>query len=91
MITLSFTPSTADPSLYYLVEHDQTVFALIYVDDIYLSNNHTTKIEDIHFALSRRFDMTDLGLLSHSLGLEFTFSSIGISIIQRGYICQLLG
>ena len=75
MLSLGFTPSIADLSFYYLVEHDQTIFALVYVDDIYLFGNNTTKIKDVRFALSRHFDMTGLGLLSHSFGLEFSFPS----------------
>ena len=90
MITLGFTPSTAIPGLYYLVEHDQIVFALVYVDDIYLSGSHTIKIEDVCSAFSQLFDITDLRLLSHLLGLKFTFSSTGVSITQQGYILQLL-
>lgn len=47
-------------------------------------------IASIRSAIHSQFDMSDLGLLSYSLGLEFVFTSSGVLVTQRQYVRELL-
>jgi hypothetical protein len=62
----------------------------LYVDDVYLTGDHHENISLLRAAIQTQFSITDLGLLSYSLGLEFHFSSIGILVTQRRYISDML-
>jgi hypothetical protein len=59
----------------------------IYVDDM---GNHSTKLAELRSYLKSRYKMTDLGTLSHSLGLEYLFHPKGILVTQRSYLAQML-
>ena len=63
---------------------------LLYVDDVYLVGNHSDQIEWLRQELLSRFEMTDLGLLSYFLGVEFIQRPIGLILTQRGYLQQIL-
>jgi hypothetical protein len=57
---------------------------MLYVDDVYLIGNPIKKIQWIKLENKRRFEMTDLELLNHFLGLEYGFQLDGIIMIQWG-------
>lgn len=62
---------------------------IVYIDDIVHIRNHgevTERVKD----LSKEFEMKDLGNLKYFLGMEFTRSSLGISISQKKYLIDLL-
>jgi len=54
------------------------LWSFICVDDIYLIGNHDTKIQWI------KIEIKNLGLITHSLGLEFFFQLSGTIVTQRG-------
>lgn len=63
---------------------------MLYVDDVYLTGDDHPHIELIRTAIKQQFEMTDLGLLTYSLGLEFLFRPKGILTIQRQYTKDML-
>lgn len=62
---------------------------LLYVNNVYLAGNNNAHIASIREEIQRAFKMSDLGLLSHSLGLEFLFQPKGILVTQRQYIREM--
>jgi hypothetical protein len=60
------------------------LWSFIYVDGIYFIGNHDTKIQWIKIEIKKKFEMVDLGLLTHSLWLEYFFQLSGIIVTQRG-------
>ena len=60
------------------------------MDDVYLTGNNDTHTAYIHAEIQGAFEMSDLGLLSYSLGLEFLFQPEGIMVTQRLYIQEML-
>jgi hypothetical protein len=54
--------SAADPNLYYFKDsNNQWVFLMLYVDDLLITGNATSKINWLIDQLLGRFEMTDLG------------------------------
>jgi hypothetical protein len=72
--------SGPDSNLYYFVDQGQIVILLLYVKDMYLTGNHVSKLTWLRQRLTQTYDMTDMGTLCHSLGLEFLYSPSDITI-----------
>lgn len=90
LISQHLIKSGADPNLYYFEDGGKLTILLLYVDDVYITGSHDSHIASIRAYIQTRFDMSDLGLLTYSLGLEFLFSTSGILITQRQYLREML-
>lgn len=78
MLSQGLTKSQADYNLYFHEENGKLTLLLLYVDDVYLTGNNTAHIASIRAEIQKEFDMSDLGILSYSLGIEFIFQPDGI-------------
>jgi transposase InsO family protein len=87
---LGLTKSTADPNLYYYHGESRVALLLLYVDDVYIFGDHPSKLTEMAQELMGAYDMTDMGTLGHSLGLEFHFTSSGVVVTQRGFAASIL-
>jgi hypothetical protein len=67
--SLGFQASLADPSLFVQHSSHGTVILLLYVDDILLTDSHSSLLTSVIDALTQEFDMKDLGPLTYFLGL----------------------
>ncbi len=67
---LSFKRSNSDHAVF--IKND--IFLVMYVDDLLLFGPNLNNLRDIQDQLKQRFKMTDLGQLSHYLGMEITIS-----------------
>ncbi|XP_073268730.1 uncharacterized protein [Populus alba] len=66
------------------------LFACLYVDDLIFTGNNPTMFEDFKRSMVQEFEMTDIGLMSHFLGLEVTQKEEGIFVSQSGYAKDIL-
>ena len=66
------------------------VVLIVHVDDIILTGDDSLELERLKKALTREFEIKDLGPLRYFLGMEFARSKKGIFISQRKYILDLL-
>lgn len=66
------------------------VFALIYVDDVFLFGNDSARIQQVNDYLNARFSIKDLGSLKYLLGIEVTRSPEGFVFSQRKYTLDIL-
>ena len=66
---MGFTKSKADPKLYLKVVEDEPLILLLYVDDLFLTENEK-QIMESKKKLEEEFEMKDLGLMNYFLGLE---------------------
>ena len=76
--------------MYVRKENKKTTIILLYVDDLLITGDDDTFIKEIQAALTRNFEMTDLGIAKLYLGIEFAYFPSGIYLHQRAYIRKLL-
>ena len=57
-----------------------TILLLLYVDDMIITGDDLSGIQELKDFLSQQFEMKDLGHLSYFLGLEITHSTDGFYI-----------
>ncbi|XP_028949353.1 uncharacterized mitochondrial protein AtMg00810-like [Malus domestica] len=79
-----------DPLLFVYHIHHGTVVLLLYVDDIILTGSSSQLIDAVIIALTKEFDMKDLGHLHYFLGLQITYQPDGLFVSQTKYIKDML-
>ena len=67
-----------------------TILLLLYVDDMIITGDDLSGIQELKDFLNQQFEMKDLGHLSYLLGLEITHSIDGLYISQAKYASELL-
>nr|GEY78329.1 ribonuclease H-like domain-containing protein [Tanacetum cinerariifolium] len=69
---------------------DDTMFWLLYVDDIVLTASSDRLLQQIIASLHRKFFITDLGALNYFLGISVTRDTSGMFLSQRKYAMEIL-
>ena len=77
---LGYTASPYDSALFLRRIDKGTILLLLYVDDMIISSDDLSGIQELKDFLSQQFKMKDLGHLSYFLGLEITHSTDGLYI-----------
>ncbi|WVZ78827.1 hypothetical protein U9M48_026477 [Paspalum notatum var. saurae] len=90
LLSLGFTEAKTDASLFIFHRGTETVYLLLYVDDIVLTASSDALLRRTIDALQREFSMKDLGPLHHFLGLSVTRQHGSIHLSQRHYILEIL-
>jgi hypothetical protein len=80
----------SDTSLFIYKHGHDTIYLLLYVDDIVLTTSSDSLLQWVITALQQEFSMTDLGPLHHFLGLTVTRHPDGFHLSQRQYILEVL-
>ncbi|GKV48371.1 hypothetical protein SLEP1_g55195 [Rubroshorea leprosula] len=78
-VYMKLPPGLTPPS------NKEMVLLLIYVDDMIITRDDVSGIDELKQFLSHRFEMKDLGSLSYFLGLEVTSSDAGYLLSQMKY------
>jgi hypothetical protein len=68
-MSLRFTKSKVDTNLYFKIENDGPVILLLYVDDLFLTDEEKL-ITNCKKKLVVQFEMNDLSPMHYFLGLE---------------------
>ena len=89
---LGFDRSESDYCLYFLQRGDRVVFLVIYVDDMLMSGNSETLLDEIVESLKQEFKMKDLGTVQRFMGLNVNYdqSERKMTIDQTHYSYQIL-
>ncbi|WJZ96954.1 hypothetical protein VitviT2T_015594 [Vitis vinifera] len=87
---LGYTASPYDSALFLRRTDNGTILVLLYVDDMIITGDDLSGIQELKDFLSQQFEMKDLGHLSYFLGLEITHSTDGLYITQAKYASDLL-
>ena len=62
----------------------------LYVDDLLVTGSSEGEIEEFKKKIMQEFEMSDLGLLSYFLGIEFKDSNHGVIMHQAKYARNIL-
>ena len=79
-----------DSALFLRRTNKGTILLLLYVDDIIITGDELSGIQELKDFLSQQFEMKDLRHLNYFLGLEITHSTDGLYITQAKYASKLL-
>lgn len=93
MLKNNFKVSKRDSCLYVQhTENREKVYLFLYVDDILLICKSEQKISEIKSALSKNFDIVDLGSVKKFLGIEIErdFNNKKLVLHQKSYIQNVL-
>lgn len=59
----------------------------LYVDDLHVIRSNHAEIDEFQRVMMSEFEMTDLGLLSYFLGMEYVNTSKGMFLHQKKICC----
>ena len=82
--------SKSDASLFISHNNHTTLFLLVYVDDIIVTGNSPSAVQQCISNLTTRFSLKDLGTLSYFLGVQAAHIPHGLFLSQTKYINELL-
>ncbi|KAM1794490.1 hypothetical protein ACFX11_034959 [Malus domestica] len=86
-----FNKSPSEATLYTKTsENSEMLIVSIYVDDVVFTGNCEEMIEEFKRDMMRQYEMSDLGLLHHFLGIGVIQETTGIFIHQQKYAQSLL-
>ncbi|PKU62356.1 Retrovirus-related Pol polyprotein from transposon TNT 1-94 [Dendrobium catenatum] len=88
--TLGFNFSDSDPSLLIYNRNGIQMFFLVYVDDILLTGNSNSDIQNLLRNLQNKFTMRDLGSISQFLGIHAVPTSYGLHLTQSQFAQSIL-
>ena len=87
---LGYMVSYYDSALFLHRTDKATILLLLYVDDMIITCDDLSGIQELKDFFSQQFEMKDLGHLSHFLGLEITHFTHRLYITQAKYAFELL-
>ena len=86
-----FKKCTVDHGIYVKTIKDGGVLLIcLYVDDLLITRSNPAEIENLKDSLKSEFEMSDLGLLSYFLDIEFAETKDGIVLHQKKYVKEVL-
>ncbi|GJU29456.1 retrovirus-related pol polyprotein from transposon TNT 1-94 [Tanacetum coccineum] len=88
--SLNFRQSKVDHSLFIYEAGSIMVVVLIYVDDVIITGNNLTKIQETKKQLDDEFSIKDLGLLKYLLRIEVAKTKDGLVLSQQKYTLDIL-
>jgi hypothetical protein len=89
LMSLGFTKSKVDPNLYFKIENDGQVILLLYVDDLFLTDEEKL-ITNCKKKLVAEFEIKDLGPMHYFFGLEVWQSPEEIFLYQEKNVVEIL-
>ena len=90
LLVLGFVEAKSDTSLFIYCRGTDTVYLLLYVDDIVLTASSPGLLRSTITALQSEFAMKDLGPLHHFLGIAVHRRSDGLFLSQHQYLLDVL-
>lgn len=90
LLEFGFVYSKSDPSLFTYINKNIVLILLLYVDDILLTGNSQTCLDELLVALHGRFAMKDMGKPKYFLGIQIEETVTGLFLHQEAYAADIL-
>jgi hypothetical protein len=90
LASIGFVKAKSDTSLFIYWRGDDTVYLLLYIDDIVLTTSTADLLHHMIVVLQREFTMKDLGPLHHFLGITAKRRPQGLFLHQHQYAIDIL-
>ena len=87
---MGYTANPYDFALFLRRTDKGIILLLLYVDDMIITGDDLSGIQELKDFLLQQFEMKDLGHLTYFLGFEITHSTNGLYITQAKYASDLL-
>ena len=85
-----FKKGVAGSNLYIKMDEDKLLVTLVYVDDLIFASNNDEMSHEFSQNMSKEFEMSMIGELSHFLGLQVSQTTTGMFISQAKYLKDML-
>ena len=85
LLSLNYCRCKSDLNVYLKLIYGSLIIIVLYVDDLLITESSKKEIASLKDAMNHAFSMTDLGLLSHFLGLKFLNQ-----ILESRYISPIM-
>ena len=86
---MGFEKSEADPTLYYLVDGEDPIILVLYVDDLFITGVERL-IGRCKVDLGTEFEMKDIGMMHYFLGMEVWQEDWSVFLGQGKYADDIL-
>lgn len=90
LLSSGFNKSHNEATLYTKKANHELLIISLYVDDVLLTGSNVELMENFKVEMKNHFEMSDLGLMTHFLGIEVLQSRQGIFTCQENYIKKVL-
>jgi predicted aspartyl protease len=90
LLSLGFVKSLSESTLYIKQCEVDILVISLYVDDLFVTGNNATLIDEFKMEMTKVFEMTDLGLMTFFLGMEIKQSQDEVFICQKKYAREIL-
>ena len=90
LLEFRFKCTTQDPSLFVYLNGQDTMYLLLYVDDMLLAGSNDKLVQQLLEGLNKEFRMNDMGSLQYFLGIQAHFHDEGVFLCQEKYAMDLL-
>ena len=85
-----FKKGVAGSNLYIKMNEDKLLVTLVYVDDLIFASNNDDMSHELSQNMSKEFEISIIGELSHFLGLQVSQTTTGMFISQAKYLKDML-
>ena len=85
-----FEKSKSEPTLYVKQQGNDVLIVTLYVDDLIFTGSNEKMIEEFKDDMAQKYEMSDMGLLRHFLGMEIYQEEETIFICQKIYAEKIL-
>ena len=85
-----FKKGVAGSNLYIKTDEDKLLVTLVYVNDLIFASNNDEMSHEFSQNMSKEFEISMIGELSHFLGLQVSQTTTGMFIYQAKYLKHML-